>query len=444
MARPIKNNADYFSHDNDMRDDERIKAVRRRFSHLGYSTWNMLLERLCRAENFRIEYNDDSVDIMAGDFNIEPEQLTDIIDYLIKLKLIIQDKEIIYSQTMINRFEGLFRKRKRDVERLSVTTTTNEPIIADDNTQSKVKDSKVNKRKENEIKEKGNSEKQPPIFLNNFSFSENKNLELENTPNNNPLQAHEIEAPQKSCAKKEIAICKTLFENFAPQYVWESKDNEQLQVLINKIKITKPDIQNENQLADAFLSFIQKLPEYWRTKKFTIPNLCNNYNEIVSEIRANNLSGKTKKQAPTYKPIIQKPPEAKREPTAEEKIQMRKDFIKSICETFEKYVNTGEYGFLPLWIMYDMLVEEKILKLPDKKLEQYKSLAIATRKAELKKPKHAHEARSFNNILENFEAEIITGNEKNKIDTAVKILAVKGLFEDLKKKQIDIKTLFKN
>lgn len=440
MARPIKNNADYFSHDNDMRDDERIKAVRRRFSHLGYSTWNMLLERLCRAENFRIEYNDDSVDIMAGDFNIEPEQLTDIIDYLIKLKLIIQDKEIIYSQTMINRFEGLFRKRKRDVERLLVTTTNNEPIIADDNTQSKVKDSKVNKRKENEIKEKGSKENQPPVFLNNFSFSENKIMKNDMSIDKTTIPTEK----EKSCAKKEIAICKTLFENFAPQYVWESKDNEQLQILINKIKITKQDIQNENQLADAFLSFIQKLPEYWRTKKFTIPNLCNNYNEIVSEIRANNLSGKTKKQAPTYKPIIQKPPEPKREPTAEEKIQMRKDFIKSICETFEKYVNTGEYGFLPLWIMYDTLVEEKILKLPDKKLERFKSLAIATRKAELQKPKHAHEARSFNNILENFDTEITTGNEKNKIDTAVKILAVKGLFEDLKKKQIEIKTLFKN
>jgi hypothetical protein len=440
MARPIKNNADYFSHDNDMRDDERIKAVRRRFSHLGYSTWNMLLERLCRAENFRIEYNDDSVDIMAGDFNIEPEQLTEIIDYLIKLKLIIQDKEIIYSQTMINRFEGLFRKRKRDVERLSVTTTTNEPIIADDNTQSKVKDSKVNKRKENEIKEKGSKENQPPIFFKGFSFSENKIMENDMSIDKTTIPTEK----EKSCAKKEIAICKTLFENFAPQYVWESKDNEQLQILINKIKITKQDIQNENQLADAFLSFIQKLPEYWRTKKFTIPNLCNNYNEIVSEIRANNLSGKTKKQAPTYKPIIQKPPEPKREPTAEEKIQMRKDFIKSICETFEKYVNTGEYGFLPLWIMYDTLVEEKILKLPDKKLERFKSLAIATRKAELQKPKHAHEARSFNNILENFDTEITTGNEKNKIDTAVKILAVKGLFEDLKKKQIEIKTLFKN
>ena len=438
MARPIKNNADYFSHDNDMRDDERIKAVRRRFSHLGYSTWNMLLERLCRAENFRIEYNDDSVDIMAGDFNIEPEQLTDIIDYLIKLKLIIQDKEIIYSQTMINRFDGLFRKRKRDVERLSVTTTTNEPIIADDNTQSKVKDSKVNKRKENEIKEKGSKENQPPIFLNNFSFSGNKIMENDTSIVKTTIS----EEKEKSCAKKEINICKNLFENFAPQYVWESKDNEQLQLLINKIKITKSDIQNENQLADAFLSFIQKLPEYWRTKKFTIPNLCNNYNEIVSEIRANNLSGKTKKQTTNYKPIIQKPPEPKREPTPEEKIQMRKDFIKSICETFEKYVNTGEYGFLPLWIMYDTLVEEKVLKLNDKKLEAYRNKVIEQRKAELQKPKHTHEARTFSNILKNFEAEITAGSEKNRIETNTKTFAVKGLFEDLKKKQTDIKTLF--
>ena len=31
MARPKKNNADYFSHDNDMRNDERIIALIRKF-----------------------------------------------------------------------------------------------------------------------------------------------------------------------------------------------------------------------------------------------------------------------------------------------------------------------------------------------------------------------------------------------------------------------------
>lgn len=316
MARPIKNNADYFSHDNDMRDDERIKAVRRKFGHIGYSTWNMLLERLCRAENFKIEYNEDSIDIMAGDFHAEPEQLKEIIDYLIKLKLIIQQGEIIFSQTMINRFEGLFRKRKRDVERLSPTKTTDETNIADDNAQSKVKNSKENKRKENEIKEKGNKENQPPIFFNDF-------LKKENTNSESPVKIGESEAAhkEKSSAKKEsfmeaaLPLCKQLFEKFAPMYVWESKDREQLAMLLQKICITKPELKTESELAEAFYSFVQRLPEYWRTKKFTVPHLNANYNEIVSEIRAKQ---KTLPKQPVYRPVVRQP-EVKKEPTEAEK-----------------------------------------------------------------------------------------------------------------------------
>lgn len=442
MARPIKNNADYFSHDNDMRDDERIKAVRRKFGHIGYSTWNMLLERLCRAENFKIEYNEDSIDIMAGDFHAEPEQLKEIIDYLIKLKLIIQQGDIIFSQTMITRFEGLFRKRKRDVERLSPTKTNEENNIADDNAQSKVKNSKENKRKENEIKEKGNKENQPPVFLNNFSFSE----KTENTGELNATQGNEIAPKEKSSAKKEnfieaaLPLCKQLFEKFAPMYVWEHKDREQLAMLLQKICITKPELKIESELAEAFYSFIQKLPDYWRTKKFTIPHLNSNYNEIVSEIRAKQ---KSLAKHPLYKPIAKPQPEVKKEPTEAEKKQIRENFIKSICESYEKFVSTGEHGYLPLWVMHDTLIEEKILKVSEKKLEQYRQTAIEQRKSELSKPKHPQEARTFRGILENFSEELAKGNEKHRIVTEVKSLAVQGLFNELKKKKTDIKTLFK-
>jgi len=413
MARPIKNNADYFSHDNDMRDDERIKAVRRKFSHIGYSTWNMLLERLCRAENFKIEYNEESIDIMAGDFNIEPLQLKEIIDYLIKLKLIIQEANVIFSQTMITRFEGLFRKRKRDAEKLSPTITPTNNVIADDNTQSKVKDSKVNKIKEEEIKEKGNTANQAPHFFNSENFKE----EI-------------ISATQK------------IFEKHAPNYVWENKDCAQLLPLLQKICTTKPDVKTVEQLSEAFASFLQKLPEYWRTKKFTIPHLNTNYNEIVTEIRAGQISAKDKTLF--AKPIIiAKTPEIKREPTAEEKIKLRKDFINSICEAFEKYVASGQHGYLPLWTMHDTLVEEKALKLTTKKLQGYKNQALAARKAELLKPKHAHEVKAFSAMIENFSEEMQRGTEKHRIDNAVKSLAVQGLFEELKKKKTELKTLFK-
>lgn len=445
MARPIKNNADYFSHDNDMRDDERIKAVRRKFSHLGYSTWNMLLERLCRAENFNVEYNEDSLDIMAGDFSIEPEQLKEIIDYLIKLKLIIQEGEIIFSQTMINRFEGLFRKRKRDSERLSLTKTNDGNIIADDNAQSKVKDSKVNKRKENEIKEKGNKGNQPPIFLNS-SLKEKNNVD--NLLNEKGKSTSDSQK-EKSSEKKEIISvegieqCKIIFLKQSPFYAWEQKDSEQLVSILQKIVQTKISVQTEIDLIESFSSLLQKLPEYWRTKKFTIPNLNYNYNEIVNEIRANKQSTQGKKTV-TKQTIATKPPEIKREQTPGEKQKIRSDFIKSICVSYEKFVATGIHGNLSKWILYQTLVDEKVLKLSTKKLEQYRNQAIENRKAELHKPQNLNETRTFRGILDNFNQEILQGNEKSRIEIDVKTLAVQGLFEELKNKQIDIKTLFKN
>lgn len=44
MARPIKNNADYFSHDIGMRNDMKIKALRRKYGLVGYASYVMLIE----------------------------------------------------------------------------------------------------------------------------------------------------------------------------------------------------------------------------------------------------------------------------------------------------------------------------------------------------------------------------------------------------------------
>lgn len=67
MARPIKDNADYFTHDADMRDDPKIKALRRKFKAEGYGIWNMLLEAITDSDNFRLKID---LEIMAGDFEM--------------------------------------------------------------------------------------------------------------------------------------------------------------------------------------------------------------------------------------------------------------------------------------------------------------------------------------------------------------------------------------
>ena len=462
MARPIKHNADYFPHNCDLRNDRRCKALRSRFNLEGYAVFIMLLEILANANHFQIENNPMEIELIAGDIDIDAKKLNAILEYLLKLGLLVMEKGVIGSPILDDLKKMLNELRGRDRKRKSENTTNNSDVfqsenptkenkvfqlengvIHTENTQSKVKYSKGNKRKENEIKEKGNKENQPPVFFNNFSFSENN----QNTNELNTTQGNEIAPKEKSSAKKGITDacllqCEQIFERFAPMYVWENKDHEQLAMLLQKICITKPELKLESELAETFSSFLQKLPEYWRTKKFTIPNLNYNYNEIVSEIRANKNSTQGKKQI-VKQIIVPKQLEIKKDPTHEEKQKIRNDFIKSICESYQKFVATGEHGYVPMWVMHDMLIEEKVLKLTEKKREQYRAQAIEARKAELSKPKHPNESRTFRVILENFSEEMEKGNEKNRIDIAMKNIAVQGLFNELKKKQTDIKTLFK-
>lgn len=118
MARPQKNNADYFSHDKDMRNDEKIKAVRKKFGHEWYSCWCMFLEKLCDADNFKLEYNELNLELWGGDFDIEAEKLKLIIDYFIKIKLVFIEENYLYSQKLIDRFEWMLEKRSREKEKV--------------------------------------------------------------------------------------------------------------------------------------------------------------------------------------------------------------------------------------------------------------------------------------------------------------------------------------
>lgn len=129
MARPKKHNADYFPHDAHMRNDEKLKAVRRKFGHNGYSVWNMLLEKLCDSKDFILKYNDQNLELLAGDFDIEVEDLKLMIEYFFKIELLFTGDGYIYSKTMIMQFESLFRKRKRDRDELSLTETLFESIF---------------------------------------------------------------------------------------------------------------------------------------------------------------------------------------------------------------------------------------------------------------------------------------------------------------------------
>jgi hypothetical protein len=144
MGRPIKNNADYFPHDADMRNDPKIKALRRKFSFEGYAIYSMIIEFLTDSDFFQFKNDNLTLELISGDFDCTPELLKNVLEYCITLDL-LQTSETHYvrCKSLDNRLGALLSKRKLDRTR----------VIADyrgESTQSKVKKSKVKKRRERE------------------------------------------------------------------------------------------------------------------------------------------------------------------------------------------------------------------------------------------------------------------------------------------------------
>jgi hypothetical protein len=157
MARPVKNNLDYFSHDKDMRNDLKIKALRRKYSHKGYSIYVMMLEHLSNCDYLQFEWSELNIELLTPDFDIDATELIEIIDYCVKLNLFSIHLGYIYSHRFVERNQLVLNSRKgfslnnSPIMMLKQNQLSKSQINYDKieiNTQSKVKDSIVKESKE--------------------------------------------------------------------------------------------------------------------------------------------------------------------------------------------------------------------------------------------------------------------------------------------------------
>jgi hypothetical protein len=151
MARPIKNNLDYFPHENGMRNDKKIKAVRAKFGHEGYSIYNMLLESISESDMLVIKCDGISIELMAGDFGIDSVKLTEFLEYFLLINLIQRSNGWLYCRQLEKRSNPVFEKRNRfldDLRRENGINITETQVNVPESTQSKVKESKEEQRKD--------------------------------------------------------------------------------------------------------------------------------------------------------------------------------------------------------------------------------------------------------------------------------------------------------
>ena len=168
MARPQKNNCDYFSHDNEMRNHRKIKSIRNKFGITGYAVWCMFLEYLTGADGNVFENSPIEFELLAGDFCISVTEINDILNYALKIELLFQKDGFIFSESLNKRLEPVYLKRgkskeisekqKRVLGKFATNNSVPTEVSVTETPQSKVNESKVNESKLNLFVETSSTE----------------------------------------------------------------------------------------------------------------------------------------------------------------------------------------------------------------------------------------------------------------------------------------------
>jgi hypothetical protein len=161
MARPSKNNCDYFPHDNDMRNHRKVKALRTKFGITGYAFWSMFIEFLTGADGNVFCYDDVEIELLSGDFGISATEMRSMVDYCIQIELLFIKDGFVNSISLDENLSSVYEKRNRSKEKSSkqlrvvgkfVTEISDSTVVS----ATEIPQSKLNKNKEEKSKVKKN------------------------------------------------------------------------------------------------------------------------------------------------------------------------------------------------------------------------------------------------------------------------------------------------
>ena len=99
-----------------MRNDVRIKSLRRKFGHKGYSFWNMILEFLGDCEYFEYEWTEFNKELLSADFDLDVDEINDIVDYLLFLELLKIEEGFLTCDNFTKRLESEVLTRRKDYD----------------------------------------------------------------------------------------------------------------------------------------------------------------------------------------------------------------------------------------------------------------------------------------------------------------------------------------
>jgi hypothetical protein len=131
LARPIKEGADYFSHDTDACSDEKIEAMRALYGNDGYAFYFILLERIYKTNTGEFDASKPAIlAMLIKKIGVEGKKFNEMLETSFELELFSKEKyqnsKIITSNGIEKRFKKIrelrerWRKQKENEENMEV------------------------------------------------------------------------------------------------------------------------------------------------------------------------------------------------------------------------------------------------------------------------------------------------------------------------------------
>lgn len=158
MARPKKEGMDYFPHDTDAVNDEKIEALRMLYGNDGYAFYFILLERIYRTPNFELDISDaETIQILSRKVGVNEEVFDKILKTSLKRgcfdKELFEEKGVLTSSGIKKRANVVVEKRVKMRDKYSidkdkvVSDAETPPETTEETPQRKVKESKEKESK---------------------------------------------------------------------------------------------------------------------------------------------------------------------------------------------------------------------------------------------------------------------------------------------------------
>ena len=102
--REIKNSY-YFSHDCNARTDEKILKLRAKFGWEGYGIFWAIIETLAETTDGYFDLDDEAIGGLSLSVGVAKDKLKEILDYLIKIKLLSTNNSQFFSVRLLEHIE---------------------------------------------------------------------------------------------------------------------------------------------------------------------------------------------------------------------------------------------------------------------------------------------------------------------------------------------------